>query len=147
MVYANFFDQVVSVTVRGQSFIDNGLSTRFVTHVPQRRNVWDKGFKDKTYHTHQRLITHCCQTLTIHEGRSDVPMSPQQPPKSVSSGQVDSPWEPLHPKGDVSKCAQWRIRWIEKGEKSSSTEREQRSESVKVKTWRQITVERAFVPW
>ncbi len=44
------------MTVRGQSFIDNGLSTRFVTHVPQRRDDWDKGFKDKVYHISTQLL-------------------------------------------------------------------------------------------
>ncbi len=44
------------MTVRGQSFIDNGLSTRFVTHVPQIRDDWDKGFKDKVYHIVTQLL-------------------------------------------------------------------------------------------
>jgi hypothetical protein len=47
---------VRDVTVRGQSFIDNGLSTRFDTHVPQRRDEWDKGFKDRVYHIDTQFL-------------------------------------------------------------------------------------------
>jgi hypothetical protein len=42
------------VTVRGQSFIDYGLSTRFV--IPQRRDDSDKGFKDKVYHSVDQVL-------------------------------------------------------------------------------------------
>ncbi len=53
----NSFGKLVSgVTVRGQGFIDNGFSTRFVTHVPQRRDDWDKGFKDKVDHIVTQLL-------------------------------------------------------------------------------------------
>jgi hypothetical protein len=34
----------------------NGLSTRFVTHVPQKRDDWDKGFKDKVCHIVTQLL-------------------------------------------------------------------------------------------
>ncbi len=36
--------RVRDVTVRGQSFIDNGLSTRFVTHVPQSKAYYQAFF-------------------------------------------------------------------------------------------------------
>ena len=52
------------------------------------------------------LLYMCWQTLKIHKGRSDYPMSPQKP-KSVSSDQADSTWDPSLPKtlgGNVSKC-------------------------------------------
>jgi hypothetical protein len=80
----SFGKRVRDVTVRGQSFIDNGLSTSFVTHVPQRRDDWDKGFKDKVYHIDtQILYQHGPRArglrVTIHEGRSDYPMIPQEP--------------------------------------------------------------------
>ena len=35
---------------------DNELSTRFVTHVPQRRDDWDKGFKDKVYNIDTQFL-------------------------------------------------------------------------------------------
>jgi hypothetical protein len=38
--------------------MDNGLSTRFVTHVPQKRDDWDKGFKDKVYHIVTQVLYH-----------------------------------------------------------------------------------------
>jgi hypothetical protein len=82
---------------------DNGLSGKFVNKVchPRTPEAWwlRQGFEDKVYHTviqwretrfwRQSLprlsptnpprVTHCCETLTIHEGRSADPMNPHQP--------------------------------------------------------------------
>ncbi len=128
--------------------IDNGLSTRFVTHVPQRRDDWEKGFKDKVYQCHPSFVPtrsrfregrqcfkdnvyHPCHppttptllivaTLLRSTKRGLIIQWDLSNPKSPSSGQADSPWNPLHqktPDGDVSKCVQWRVRWIEKEKK------------------------------
>ncbi len=44
--------------MRGQDVIDNGFSTRFVTHVHQRRDdsKLRRGFKDKVYHVDTQLL-------------------------------------------------------------------------------------------
>ena len=54
--------------------LDKVLKTKSTTLSPSEGK---QGFEDKVYHvchppTPPR-VTHCCQTLTIHEGRSDYP--------------------------------------------------------------------------
>jgi hypothetical protein len=69
--------------------------------------------------TNYSHVTHCCQTLTIQEWRSDYPMSPQQP-KVCRIRSSRLPMKPVTPEGPGRRCVKvcaWRIRWIEKEKK------------------------------
>jgi hypothetical protein len=44
--------------VRGESFIDNGLSTRFVTHVPQKRDDETGYFREEKKRRAEKLRTY-----------------------------------------------------------------------------------------
>jgi hypothetical protein len=72
-----------------------------------------QGFKDNVYHfchppTPVPHVTHCSQTLSkggpiIHEGRSDYPMSPQQPQfRLIRSSRL--PMKPVTPEGPGRRC-------------------------------------------
>jgi hypothetical protein len=66
-----------------------------------------QGFEDKDYHVRHPptppSVTHCCQTLKIHEGRSDYPMSPRQPKFCViRSNRL--PMRPVTPEGPERSC-------------------------------------------
>jgi hypothetical protein len=96
--------------------------------VPARLRVSEgrQGFKDNVYHvchptTPPEFLIVVRLLRSTSEGRSDYPMNPQER-KSVSSGQADSPWYPLHGPGRrcVKVCA-WRIRWI--GEEKKTLQR------------------------
>ncbi len=61
----SFGKRVRGVTVRGQSFIDNGLSTMFVTHVPQRRDDWDNFLYGVYYQQYSKGEYAACLTMSF----------------------------------------------------------------------------------
>jgi hypothetical protein len=111
-----------------------------------------QGFEDKVYHNEDKVyhsLPHCGRLClqglpslgpvkgnnavkTIHEGRSDYPMSPQQP-KFCLIGSSRLPMRPVTPQapgGDVSKRA--RDEYGESVRKRTSPTEQERIESAKV---------------
>jgi hypothetical protein len=63
---------------------------------------FDRNISGYSSPTNPPRVTHCCQTLRIHEGRSDYPMSPQNPKVCLRPSRL--PTRPVTPKGPVEMC-------------------------------------------